>query len=349
MAGLVTGGRLDSYFLDDNSNVWGCGSKSFFSSPNEEASTFRKLVNLENIHSVDSGFTQALLLDQDGTAYICAKINQFRVPGSTTDPNVPCKIPNLPKIVSLSTSFDEHSLFLDEENYVWGYGLNSSGQLAFGNHGGKVDTPRKVQLSAPMKSISAGWKHSVFLDESGTPWTCGSNYSGELGLGDKICRKEAEKIENLPTIREIYSGCTHTMFLAEDGSVWGTGINIHSELGSKGNYVERPIQIEGLPPIQKVALGWNYSLFLDFAGGVWACGSNLDHQLGVESWRTLVTEATKVELPEMRSIAAGSKHSLFIDVENYLWTCGNNRSKQLGRDTEVSLPRNKTGVLSNKI
>ena len=334
----VTGGNGNSFFLDDNDNVWACGTNNFSDTHDETVSQFTKLENLENICSVDSGYSHTLFLDQDGKVYSCGTCNEYETLGRDSDFTQPSIIPGLPKITSIAASFNKHSLFLDEESHVWACGDNYKGQLGLGvtsSHQGLT----KLELP-PMKSVTAGWMHSVFLDEDGTPWTCGNNSQGELGLGTMENRCKAEKIANLPSIKEIFAGCQHTMFLGEDGSVWGTGFNGNGELGYSEKprpYLAIPKKIEGLPEIKMIALGWNHSLFLDFSGGVWACGDNSSSQLGTKSsakpGRLPIELKKKLpELPEMQMIAAGSDHSLFVDVENSLWACGSNQHNQLGVD-----------------
>ena len=329
----ITGGSWNSFFLDDNDNVWGCGLNNFSNQGGNKVSHFLELENLKNICSVDSGYSHSLFLDQDGKVFSCGTDNSDGVLGRSIEANSatqPTMIASLPKITSIAASFKNHSFFLDEDKNVWTCGDNSRGQLGLGVPQGSVSFASKVKI-APIKSVAAGWMHSVFLDEDGAPWACGNNNYGELGLGDRENRSNAEKIENLPSIKEIFAGCQHTMFLADDGSIWGTGYNSSGELGFSGTHIDRPTKIEGLPEIRMIALGWNHSLFLDFSGRVWACGSNSNYQLGMTNTsETQKPTELKIESPEIQSIAAGANHSLFVDAENSLWTCGNNKWKQLG-------------------
>src|SRR3990167_602937 len=245
----VTGGYYNSFFLDDTNNVWGCGSNHSSRESDECTSNFSKLKNLENICSVDSGYYHTLFLDLDGNVYSCGnekKENQTVELGrkkSEGDETEPIRISHLPRIASIAASFYTHSLFLDEDNNVWGCGTNNSGQLGLKEKKYVALEPTRLKLSG-MKAIAAGWRHSVFLDDQGTPWVCGNNSLGELGLGDRLRRNKPEKIENLPAIKEIYAGCQHTMFLAQDGSLWGTGYNAGGELGTAEKTVLKPIRID---------------------------------------------------------------------------------------------------------
>ena len=341
----VTAGYHSSLFLDDNCNAWGCKANQF-SSQND---LFEKVEDAENICSVDSGFAHHLFLDPDGNVFRFDSEKNNR-PSIVQEDRATTKATNmlisgLPKINSVAASFNRHSLFLDEENHVWACGANKFGELGFGeiwtSNPGAV--PVKLPIMRPIKSITAGWKHSVFLDEEGAPWGCGNNTCGELGLGDTKFIHTAEKIANLPSIKEIFAGCQHTMFLGEDGSVWGTGLNANGELGyakTQQDYVARPKKIEELPEIKTIAAGWNHSLFLDFSGGIWVCGSNMNNQLGIDSVAQVKKPTRLPELPEMHMIAAGGIHSLFVDLENSLWACGSKQSAESGNSAVPRMVEN---------
>ncbi|KAH7638237.1 hypothetical protein HUG17_9343 [Dermatophagoides farinae] len=76
--------------------------------------------------------------------------------------------------------------------------------------------------SARIKDIVAGSNHSLFLFENGQLWGCGSNYNGELGLGDKNNRNLTKiPIEN---VQQIACSKFQNFSLAYDGSsyyAWG--------------------------------------------------------------------------------------------------------------------------------
>jgi alpha-tubulin suppressor-like RCC1 family protein len=49
-------------------------------------------------------------------------------------------------------------------------------------------------------TIAAGTDHSLFLDSDGNVWSVGSNFYGQLGLGDNINITSPQKIPKLPKI-----------------------------------------------------------------------------------------------------------------------------------------------------
>lgn len=76
-----------------------------------------------------------------------------------------------------------HSLAIDENGRVWGWGDNSSGQLGLG-HTKPVAGMALIQgLPARASFIAAGAQHSVVLLTDGTVWVWGANNRGQIGQG----------------------------------------------------------------------------------------------------------------------------------------------------------------------
>ncbi len=99
------------------------------------------------------------------------------------------------------TTYEE----LDEDNspynevYVWGD--DSAGQLGlcglFAERQQQSHlSPKICSFNVIIKSIACGYKHTVFVSESGHVYSMGSNSHGQLGIGGGIQEK------NTPTLVE---------------------------------------------------------------------------------------------------------------------------------------------------
>ena len=178
---------------------------------------------------------------------------------------------------------------------------------------------------------SCAYTHSLFLDETGSVWSCGGNNYGQLGRGDTVDINAAQKIIELPPIVAACAGYDFSLFLDADGSVWSCGNNNRGQLAT-GNNTNRSKaeRIAGIPKITSI-LALNFSpFFLDVEGFVWSCGYNDQGQLGSGD-TTSKSKAGKVAgLPAIKSMAGGSYHSLFLDFEGSVWSCGYNGYGQLG-------------------
>jgi hypothetical protein len=121
---------------------------------------------------------------------------------------IPTKIPNLNvKTISVGLS---HTVAIDFNNNVCGFGSNESGQLGLGDRRA-VHIPTKIPFddfelsNFKVRAISAGAFHTVALDFDNNIWGFGSNYFGQLGLCDIYRVLIPTKIPNLKaTARESY-------------------------------------------------------------------------------------------------------------------------------------------------
>jgi alpha-tubulin suppressor-like RCC1 family protein len=178
--------------------------------------------------------------------------------------------------------------------------------------------------------ISAGFNHSLALDENGNVWSCGYNPYGGLGLGDYSNRNIFTKT-NLGNIKQISGGKYYSLALDNNGNVWSCGFNRYGQLGL-GNYVNKNIFTKtNLGNIKQISAGGNHSLALDNSGNVWSCGNNMSGQsgLGYNNDNTNVFKQIP-NLTNIKQISVGEEYSLALDNKGNVWSCGDNPYGQLG-------------------
>ena len=76
-----------------------------------------------------------------------------------------------------------HTIFVDSEGGLYGFGNNQCGQLGRGIIEYAVN-PVRLPFFGKIKKIVAGHEHTVVLDDTGQTWITGANSRGQLG--DKI-------------------------------------------------------------------------------------------------------------------------------------------------------------------
>jgi alpha-tubulin suppressor-like RCC1 family protein len=199
----ISVGAFHSIFLNNNGNVWSCGDNGdgqlgLGNTDNKNRPT--NIPNLSNIKAIGVGDAHSLFLDNNGNVWGCGANSGSRLGlGSTTiQTNISVKIPNLNNIKAISGGL-LHSLFLDNSGNVWVCGVG--GQLGLGDNAGR-NTPVKIDNFSNIQAISTGStssNHSLFLDNDGNVWSCGSNGSGQLGLGDTDNRNSPVKIQTNAT------------------------------------------------------------------------------------------------------------------------------------------------------
>jgi alpha-tubulin suppressor-like RCC1 family protein len=184
--------------------------------------------------------------------------------------------------------------------------------------------------------VAARERHSFFLKNDGTVWTCGLNQFGQLGDGTITDRYAPVKVKAPAGIIAVAAGYYHSLFLKSDSTVWGCGQNQWGQLSSSAPNTWSPVKADSLSGIIAIAAGVDHSLFLKSDGTVWACGYNQYGQLGDGSTSFFSDFPVQVKTPAgIIAIAAGSEHSLFLKNDGTVWACGYNQYGQLGDSTMV--------------
>src|SRR3990167_538169 len=200
-------------------------------------------------------------------------------------------------------------------------------------HSNQITKVEKINNLPPIISIYAGQFFSLFLDETGSVWSCGNNSDGRLGVEGAGNKNLAEKIPNLPDIISVLAvGNGSSFFLDSKGSVWCCGSNNFGQLGLGDNTARsKTTKIEALPKIASIAGGYHHSLFLDEEGSVWRCGYNPPGgPLGLGDLTDRLTPVKIEGIPKIKLIAGGIHFSMFLDEEDNVWVCGSNSNGELG-------------------
>ena len=88
------------------------------------------------------------------------------------------------KGVKISTGYFD-SMAIDEKGDLWTWGYNKYGQLGNETTSTYYAPTKKItnDEETKFKEISAGYYHSMAVDEKGDLWTWGYNNNGQLGNG----------------------------------------------------------------------------------------------------------------------------------------------------------------------
>lgn len=121
----------------------------------------------------------------------------------------------------------------------------------------------------PIKQISTGGYHTLFLFETGEIFAIGWNKYGQLGTGDVKLSEELRKvvIPDLPKgskIVKVKAAGRHSLFLSSCGRVYSCGCNEDGRLGLNNIVdINKPEQIKSLEGKRVIDIdcGFWYSLF----------------------------------------------------------------------------------------
>lgn len=87
-----------------------------------------------------------------------------------------------------------------------------------------------IPILSTIKLVSCGANFTVCVDTEGNVWSFGNNAYGQLGIGNTICYKIPQKIQNFLPVQTISCGSNHTMFLTKDENLWSCGANENGQL-----------------------------------------------------------------------------------------------------------------------
>ena len=137
-----------------------------------------------------------------------------------------------------------HSLALDSNGTLWGWGNNTLGQLGDGsNLSTRIGT--KVLSSIAFKEMSAGNDHTSAIDTNNTLWSWGHNGSGQLGTGSTISVNiPTQEVNSSRKWSQVSAGKDYTLGITTDGRLWAWGTNTYLRLGLDQNITETDIPIE---------------------------------------------------------------------------------------------------------
>ena len=183
-----------------------------------------------------------------------------------------------------------------------------------------------------VKSISAGYAHTLALLKDGSVYAWGSNKYGRLG--NNVCESCSApiKVEGLSGIKSVSAGLNHSLALSRDGSVYAWGRNVYGQLGD-GTCIDSFIPVycvEGLPKIESISAGYVHSLALSGDGSVYGWGGNWYSQLSNDACKNCLFPVKVVGLPVAKLVSAGCFHSLALGEDGSVYAWGLNYYGQLG-------------------
>lgn len=188
-------------------------------------------------------------LDAGGQAFAWGGDNTYGAYGNGTNVGsnspVPVTMPLGVTAWKQIASGYSHSLAIADDDQVYAWGRNHSGQLGDGTTDNR-SLPHPVTIpssaGATVKQIGVGGDFSVALMSDGTVWSWGSNSQGLLGTGVTGVRESSPVQAVFPAgveIVEISIGQVSSLALDTSGTIWAWGHNIFGTLAN-GSLLSSP-------------------------------------------------------------------------------------------------------------
>ena len=227
---------------------------------------------LEDVMSVHNGYA----VKYDGTLWGC---DAWCYLPDVGDSDVPVKIMDGVKSVA-STRL--HTLFIKNDNSLWGFGYNELGGLGIGEkttHGYEpYECIKPIKIINNVEDVEVGYEHSLVLKTDGSVWGFGSNEYGQIGMGYDI--KDTNKpFKMLENIKEIYTGESASFAISEDNILWECGTHYGLGVGLKDSEMNMfPVQY--LRDVKGISSHWGFNIILKTDGTLWIYGDTENSTTG---------------------------------------------------------------------
>jgi len=294
-------------------------------------------VNVTDVTSISSGVFGALFLKNDGTVWAWG-YNEYGEIGDGTNITKlsdPVQVKGLYDIIAISSG-GCHNLALKSDGTVLAWGCNDCGQIGIGETSYGVFMPVEVPGLPKIKEISAGYKGSMAIDESGKLWSWGLNEHGKLGDGTDTTRLAPVKVQINDLIQVDAGEYDHTLALKNDGTVWAWGWNQGYQLGfiPVGNNKNRytPVQVQGLTNVRAISASGDNSLAIANNGTVWIWGENQGGKFGAGALYGYDSEKP-VQVPglaDIIAIASGIDYLMALSSNGNVYAWGDNQWGEIG-------------------
>ena len=319
----------------------------------------------KRIVDISAGGIHTVAIDEEGKVYTWGNNKYGQLGDETANSPLPICISNKEnelkgkKIISISAG-GIHTVAIDEEGKAYTWGNNEVGQLGDGTTTNSVFpiciSDKENELKGKrIVDISAGYGHTVAIDEEGKVYTWGDNGDGQLGDGTTndsplpICISNKENELKGKKIISISAGGYHTVALDEEGKVYTWGDNYYGQLGDEMTYRSKvPICISNKEnelkgkKIISISAGGDHTVAIDEEGKVYTWGYNRGGQLGDGTTNDsevpicISDKENELKGKKIISISAGGGHTVAIDEEGKVYTWGFNYYGQLGDGTTTN-------------
>lgn len=233
------------------------------------------------------------------------------------------------------------SLAVDTNGNAWGWGDNSYGSLCLGD---TVPRTRPVQLPFNHVTAVAGAGDHALYDSDGTVYACGTNHSGDLGIGSTKHSFVPTKVSALPVgqVTELVASSTNSGALLKDGTYFDWGFNGSGQLGDgeSGTFSTTPVRVALPAGVANAAQGGSsYSngqtLVTLTNGSVWTWGNDTWGQLGDGGD---VAQPSPIPLVPLAGVAyvevatgGATSYGVTASGDVYAWGCNTRGRSAMGR------------------
>jgi len=298
----------------------------------------------KRIVQMSAGNEHSLFVDKDGLAF-ASGLNEFgelATPGNFLERS-PVRVNSGAlrgkKVIQVSAGA-RYSLFLDEDGHVSASGRNSNGEA--GDGGSNIITiaksipPSGAMLNKRITTMSAGVRHSLFVDDQGTAYACGNQQDGLLGNGQSSDAKVSVPVSISGQGSLLGANVTQavateffSLFLDHEGNVHHTGRNFDSSSHVNVPRLLYKVESSEDKKVMHVAAGTLHALLLMGDNSILYVGRLLVDQVPVATPTPLSSAVSGIDslCPHVLGVAAGGPHSFLMCRESFAFGAGTDWKK----------------------
>lgn len=334
--------------VKEDGTVWSWGSDTYGSLGNGREPTQQgiptPIAGMTDFIEVAGTGNHFLALHKDGTVWSWGD-NRYGQLGYATIKNysaVPQQVVGLKDIVSVAASLG-HSLVLDKQGAVWGFGNNDGMQLGLSPADNLPHTiPIKILTRDDALRVLATASTSAILTNTGELYYWGA----EFFIKDKAQTPHIPRkyLFSLPIADAVMTNIMYV--LTTDGFVWvQSGNNYVGQLG-QGDFqrYEQPVKVKNIGRIKSITAKTSSAIALDEQGRIWQWGDSVRFptihsvQVNYEPLPVLVDR-----FPNAVSVIGNTANAVLLDNGDvYFWGING------GRRGSAKPPKSRAQVYSHE-
>ena len=247
-------GGYHTLIITDDKTLWSVGKndcRQLGLRNKENQSTFQQTV-YTNIEKIAAGYYHSLFQNENGEIFSFGynsngELGQghFNINFSDPEGYKPLQIMDQPpNIVQFCCGF-HHTLLLDDEGNVFGFGINTYGCIGIDNN---INQNKSIKIpNIPLiKTIACAGYSSYLIDVEGNVWSFGHNSTGQLGHTTSLKFLIPKKISTFRNIVQLSTGSYgyHVLAKNSENEIFVLGDNKHGQLGTEtGKSIHIPVQL----------------------------------------------------------------------------------------------------------
>ena len=246
----ISTGNYHAMGIDKYGQIWGWGYNSSGQLGNN--STVQKMTPVsilgakKTFCTIDMGNSYSVGIDNTGQVWGWGyNYNGELGDNSKAQKLTPVSIMGTKKTFCAIGIGNYHSIGLDKNGQVWGWGNNGYGRLGNNSDSNQCTPVSILGVKKTFCAIAGGSHHTMGIDKNGQVWGWGFNGQGQLGNNSTAQKMTPVSILGTKkTFCKIYSGAYLSLAIDNYGQLWSWGTNNYGQLGNNTTTSERtPIKV----------------------------------------------------------------------------------------------------------